>query len=37
MTFNVRAEMPEDYDAVRQVNERAFGRAEEAARVVGFL
>jgi putative acetyltransferase len=30
MTFNVRAERPEDYHAVYQVNEQAFGRPEEA-------
>ena len=33
MTFTVRAERQEDYDAVRQVNERAFGQSEEAALV----
>ena len=31
--MNVRAESTDDYTAVRQVNEQAFGRAEEAALV----
>jgi putative acetyltransferase len=30
MTFNIRDEIPEDYRAVHQVNEQAFGRPEEA-------
>jgi putative acetyltransferase len=30
MTFNIRAERPEDYDAVHQVNEQAFGQPNEA-------
>lgn len=30
MAFNIRAERPEDYDAVHQVNEQAFGQPNEA-------
>jgi putative acetyltransferase len=33
MMFVVRAETPADFDAVRRINELAFGRAEEAALV----